>query len=843
MTCESFLCDKFTAPALPGICVPRPKLTTLFEAESDKRVIFVTAPAGYGKTVSTQLWLAHSGRKYVWINLDSYDNTSAIFYKLACAGILSLQQGNTSMEEIYKSAYFASSPVEHTIRLISELMPDDHQYALVLDDAHCLTNKELIKSGLLTQKRLPFSFVLLILSRNKPSDDYLSAVGEGKYAVIGENELAFSQDEIRSYFRAHGHSITSQEAREVFSITGGWAIGIKSMALIGKIEPSFEHERIWDVYFKNQIWDHWSGELREFMLKTAIADSMPVELCQKLTGRKDSRQVLEKLFGDNTFVCRLSENEYYYHNLFLEFLRSQIPAAGFDTEPLHKLAAEYYMDRGKYFIARRHAAQSGDLNTLLRIFHELSSYGIVSLDDFIDSSKLYAPPSESVCDQAPFFYSTLMWESYLLGNAAEMELYMDKVYQMFPMLEAQFPESMETVMMRISLDHRFSLDAVSERFASSPLDGHGKSGLHGTVLTHEMPFLHRSNRDYYELTDKGILDRTRTAFRPLLKEHGELIFTAIESGLLLEQNSPREALEIALSAEKMLDDQTKAELRFSVYTHLMAAYYALRNPKYLDIIIETESFIERNGAYNLRPNLLALKAKLQFLDGDRRAAEEFLEFYFVTDEEQLALYKIYQHFATARAYIVLGQTRKALRYIEKLRQLGRDFRRPFDLAEAGTLQAVVEWVCGMRKEAQETLETVLLEMQPYRFIRVVAIEGAAVLPILKRLASRIKGGHYHSRLEPEYLNSVIIAAYEQSKKHKGIAAHINVKPPKLSARQKTVLALLSHGCSYDEIAEEMALTIHTVKSHVSAAYSKLDVHNSMDAVIKARTLGLMDSSS
>lgn len=842
MTYESFLCDKFTAPAPPGICVPRPKLTTLFEAESDKRVIFVTAPAGYGKTVSTLLWLAHSGRKYVWINLDSYDNTSAIFYKLACAGILSLQPGNTSMEEIYKSAYFASSPVEHTIRLISELRPDDQQYALVLDDAHYLTNKELIKSGLLTQKRLPFSFVLLILTRNKTSDDYLSAIGDGRYAVIGESELAFSQDEIRSYFRAHGHSITHQEAAEVHSITGGWAIGVKSMALIGKIEPSFEHERIWDVYFKNQIWDKWSGEQREFMLKTAIVDSMPVELCQKLTGRKDSRQVLEKLFGDNTFVCRLSENEYCYHNLFLEFLRSQIPAAGFDTEPLHKLAAEYYMDRGKYFIARRHAAHSGDLDTLLKVFYELSSHGIVSLDDFIDSSKLYAPPSEGVCDQAPFFYSTLMWESYLLGNAAEMERYMDKVYQMLPILEVQFPESVETVMMRISLDHRLSLGAMSERFASSPLNGNETSALHGTILTHEMPFLHRSNRDYYELTNKDVFDRTRTAFRSLLKEHGELIFAAVESGLLLEQNSAREALDTALIAEKMLNDSTKAELRFSVCAHLMAAYYALHNPKYQDIIIETESFIERIGAYNLRPNLLALKAKILFLDGDRRAAEEFLDYYFVTDEEQLALYKIYQHFATARALIVLGQTRKALRYIDKLRQLSQDFRRPFDFAEAGTLQAVVEWVCGMKKEAQATLETVLLELQPYRFIRVVALEGAAVLPILKRLTSRIKSGHYHGGLNAEYLSSVIIAAYEQSKRHKGIAAHINVKPPKLSERQKAVLILLSRGCSYDEIAEETSLTIHTVKSHVSAAYSKLDVHNAMDAVITARVLGLIDPS-
>mgnify|MGYP001727426823 CR=1 FL=1 len=43
-----------------------------------------------------------------------------------------------------------------------------------------------------------------------------------------------------------------------------------------------------------------------------------------------------------------------------------------------------------------------------------------------------------------------------------------------------------------------------------------------------------------------------------------------------------------------------------------------------------------------------------------------------------------------------------------------------------------------------------------------------------------------------------------------------------------------------EIAEETGLSIPTVKSHTALAYQKLGVHNAMDAVLKARDLGLLD---
>ena len=56
----------------------------------------------------------------------------------------------------------------------------------------------------------------------------------------------------------------------------------------------------------------------------------------------------------------------------------------------------------------------------------------------------------------------------------------------------------------------------------------------------------------------------------------------------------------------------------------------------------------------------------------------------------------------------------------------------------------------------------------------------------------------------------------------------NVK--RLSKRQKEVLGHISLGRSNQEIADELGLTIPTIKMHVSAIFKKLNVKNRTEAV-------------
>lgn len=61
----------------------------------------------------------------------------------------------------------------------------------------------------------------------------------------------------------------------------------------------------------------------------------------------------------------------------------------------------------------------------------------------------------------------------------------------------------------------------------------------------------------------------------------------------------------------------------------------------------------------------------------------------------------------------------------------------------------------------------------------------------------------------------------------------------LSERELDVLKLIAKGCSNQEIADQLYISIHTVKTHSSNLYSKLDVKRRTQAVTRAKELGLV----
>jgi len=62
---------------------------------------------------------------------------------------------------------------------------------------------------------------------------------------------------------------------------------------------------------------------------------------------------------------------------------------------------------------------------------------------------------------------------------------------------------------------------------------------------------------------------------------------------------------------------------------------------------------------------------------------------------------------------------------------------------------------------------------------------------------------------------------------------------RLSGRELDVLALVALGCSNREAATRLSLRPETVKSYLAAAMAKLDAHTRLEAVVRARRLGLL----
>lgn len=61
----------------------------------------------------------------------------------------------------------------------------------------------------------------------------------------------------------------------------------------------------------------------------------------------------------------------------------------------------------------------------------------------------------------------------------------------------------------------------------------------------------------------------------------------------------------------------------------------------------------------------------------------------------------------------------------------------------------------------------------------------------------------------------------------------------LSSREREVLEQLAEGLSYTVIAKNLFLSPSTVRKHIENIYKKLQVHNKLEAVQKARRQSLI----
>ncbi|MCL2759703.1 MAG: LuxR C-terminal-related transcriptional regulator [Treponema sp.] len=841
--------DKCIPANLPELCIPRNELMKKLQMAAQGFYVFIGAPAGSGKTVTALLWNSVCERKPLWLSLDAYDNVPSVFYKQLSAVLCLAQPDNMKMLSILEDTAFSSSPVENTIRIISEMQADDKNlYTLTLDDLHLITNSDILNSLPAVLKRLPQSFVVLLLSRNEAPESFFHSkngiLKHDKNSINMEN-LKFSEKELKSYFLKQGRIITEEETALVLMVTEGLAIGVNAIAKSKKIE-SGKTEYVFANYIREHLWETWEEDLRDFMLKTSIVDEINEKLAVTLTGIKTAGKILQKLCAANIFISHVGKDMYRYHHLFLAFLRDMAKESKINLAALNKAAAKHYLDIKQYLVARHYAVQSGNDNMILKVIHQFNQYTNPMLDEYDEYSKLFnlSILEKGICDKYPYLYTSLMEGAWISGDCKAVEYYWDNLQQSLPLIALKYPKLLETVILELTVDYRKTFAQVLEESPKLPSVIRPNMKFQVSTLTLQLPFTHRCIRDFSELTDKYLLKKMDSYLGPLLYGLYPTIRSCILSGLSLEKNNIDEALAIAIQGMEIAANIQSPEIIFCAYNHLCDVYLTMGNEKLvIETLAKTESYIKKSGARFLDRNFLAWKTKIKLMNADKKAAEDWLDNYFVNDDDSkqsstVPLYKIFQCFTTVRACIVLNRSARAMALIERIIQFARDYRRPMDLAEALTLKACMEWASGHKSEAAVFLEEALHIMQEKRFIRIIADEGAAVVPILKRIAALT---NENSDIDRTYLTNVILAASKTSNQYSGLTVYFkkSSKPIKLSKQQNKMLQLLAQGYKNAEIAKMEKISIPTVKWHLMKVYEKLDVNNAIDALLKAKTLGLL----
>ena len=143
----------------------------------------------------------------------------------------------------------------------------------------------------------------------------------------------------------------------------------------------------------------------------------------------------------------------------------------------------------------------------------------------------------------------------------------------------------------------------------------------------------------------------------------------------------------------------------------------------------------------------------------------------------------------------------------------------------------------------DALAGALILACPQGYIRVFADEGPPMAALLARLVAAQKAGQAPARDVPLGCLARFLRAFGQpaaaSGAEGGAAAAVPGLVEQLTPREREILVLLAAGTPNPRIAEELVVTLDTVKKHVSHLLGKLGAANRTEAVTRARQLGLI----
>ncbi len=872
-------------PLRPG-AVPRPQLLEKLNSGLQGKLTLVSAPAGFGKTTLVVAWLHDlaekgAGKRIAWFSLEESDNDPVRFWSGLVAALGSVWPGiGQEALAMFKSA--RPVPVEAILTvLINEiaLLSEAGPFLLVLDDLHAVTAPRITSALAFLLEHLPAGLHLVATTRVDPDLPLPRLRARQQVTEIRLAELRFTPAETSAFLnRCMGLHLSAADLGALETRTEGWIAGLQMAALslqnspdtAGFIRLFTGSSRYILDYLLEEVLQREPEDVQAFLLKTAVLDRLCAELCETVTGRPGGQALLERLENANLFLLPLDyERRWYrYHPLFGELLRAQLEKSYPDEVALlHRRAAAWFEARGDLEEAIRHLLAIRDHDGAARLI-ERAAFGLLERSEVGTLvTWLHLLPEETLRAH-PWLCVLDAWMLILTGQAGAIEArlqetetairsaglpapqaervraYADAIRAQVTFIQGGAPAAIEFA--KSALAHLTAADHVISATTATILGaGYGYIGDFNSAVEafekakaislaggNQFNAMVASSALAQIAAVNGHLRQAHGIYQDGLRLAGKSAFMApgyTYAGLanvLCEWNELDAALEYARQGVELCKLIAQAEILMTAYTSLARVRLARREfEAALATLEEARRVASEISAWSL-DTILILQARLWLAQGELEPALRWARESGYSLDEPASFHREQGLLTLARLRMAEGQPGQVAPLLERLRQEAEKSGRTGSLIEICALQALNLRAEGDTKPARELLEKALRLAEPEGYLRIFVDEGE---PMRSLLEDCRKQAH-----QPDPYLDKLLKAFPG-----GQAAPKPALIEPLSERELEVLRLLAVGRSNPEIAGELFVSLNTVKAHVKNIFTKLGVHNRLEAAQRAREMQLI----
>jgi LuxR family maltose regulon positive regulatory protein len=430
---SGLIATKLRRPSIPAKRVQRPRIIQRLNEglEFNRQVTLVSAPAGFGKTTCVAEWVNTLVQRPVsWLSLDASDDDPGRFITYF---ITALQKVDANLgQEIEGALHSGQLPPSEIVSatLINDILACKGQFLVVLDDFHVIQDAFIFQVFEQLIANFPHPLHLVLITREDPPLPLARLRANNQLTEIRARDLRFRHRDIDCFLnKVMGLSLSQADVARLEDKTEGWVAGLQlaGLSVRDREDPSGfiahlsgSHRFILD-YLTEQVLSQQPEEIQEFLLQTSILDKLSGNLCDAVTGRKDSAVWLERLFTANLFLIPLDdEGQWYrYHHLFGDLLRNlQNRLQKEKTADLQRRASHWYAQAGMVGEAIQHALDGADYEMALDL---LESHAMeIIMQGFVKTVERWARaiPDQRAW-QSPKTNLAFTWMHILRGDYAQ----------------------------------------------------------------------------------------------------------------------------------------------------------------------------------------------------------------------------------------------------------------------------------------------------------------------------------------------------------------------------------------------------------------------------------------